>query len=81
MKLRAGTEVAVYAAAYAAEFARLHANGVHAQFRLDVERGHITQDQIVPSWELWCAEMAIDWAEATVALHRKAMRSHDSRYS
>lgn len=61
------TERAIYAAAYVAEFNRLHSAGVHPHFR----ESHEDTSERVNAWELWCAECGIESAQALIDLHRK----------
>lgn len=74
MKFRDAIERSIYAAAYVAEFNRLHDMGVHAEFRRRVEIGTLKQEHIVREWEAWCADSAVDEAQALVSLYRQAQR-------
>lgn len=69
----------IYAAAFVAEFNRLHELGVHASFRADVAAGRISSVDVVMLWEESCAENATHAAESAVLLHRKGIRSMRSR--
>jgi hypothetical protein len=69
----------IYAAAYAAEFNRLHDLGVHAEFRRLAAVGEIRHEDVVRLWEENCADCAIDHAEALVRLHRVGLRVRKAR--
>jgi hypothetical protein len=58
---------ALYAAAFVAEFNRLHDAGLHAHFC-----DH--PGDKVKAWEAWCADTALDIARSTLKLHNQAVR-------
>ncbi len=51
-------EDALYAAAFVAEFDRLHALGVDDNFRRRVGKKGFSISEAVAAWEAWCADQA-----------------------
>lgn len=76
VRLRAGIETAIYAAAYAENLhARLSNGYPHAWRVADQDAGRPAGDaDRLAEWETWCVDLAVNWAETAVELHRQGRR-------